>query len=578
MEDGVSLIGRERRVSRAPADRRGLVAPSMRATLLVAALAGAALPLAAPAAAQVFQLQGGTSSQFHATGGTLNVRGAGYDGWIGLGDLERFRVGAMMRREYRGGLLSMGDQAVSFGLPTDIFQSAHSFYGRGLGYDREFGDVRLNAILGSTATVYGSPFFTGARSERGACILFLDEDVSPTVHLQTRSVFSNRQTVISGLDWRPNEDVSAALAAGGGAGAPYGAASVKFERPWMTARAAWSAASDEFRRVAVPQATESEMERENLDFRVRPVKGIVLQAGRYHFLQPATERSGAEHGRVHQAVASANLLGATSTIGLYDSRANESGNRGLSVGLSRPIGWGIDLSGNFLHAEDRSGEMFNTVVGVVREAVSPHLDLSQVVTHTAGNTTISFGGNYVASRFSVGAEWQTVYVPFAVGDPFRQALVINVKLLMFGNFTANVGSYVAPDGSVKYTLAGNQYLYRGMDGASGEARPSFSDHLVQGIVVDEKGAPVRGAAIRVDGDLVYTDSDGYFFVRKPKGRICAIEVATKEFLTPLPYEVMSAPETLEPQPEGRGSGAMIVVRPIIPPMPTPKPKDWTDSR
>ncbi|HEY6572594.1 MAG TPA: hypothetical protein VI198_04675, partial [Candidatus Eisenbacteria bacterium] len=451
----------------------------------------------AVAVAQVFQIAGGTSSQFHSTGGTVNVRGAGYDGWLGLGDLERFRLGGLLRREFHGGIASVGDQAVLFGLPTDVFQSPHSFYGRGLGYEREIGDVRLRAIAGTTATVYGSPFFLGAESDRGAAIIFLDHEVSPTVRVLTRSVFSNRQTVISGLDWTPRPDLSAALAGGGGAGEPYGAASVRFERPWITARAAWSASADAFRRVAVPQATASEMERENVDVKVRPFKGLVLQAGRYHFLQPETEKTPVYRGRVHQGFASAHLLGTTTSVGLYDSRGTDTGNRGVSVSVDRPIGRAFQLSGNFFHSEDRSGETFNTVVGVLRESVSPHVDLTQVVTHTRGNSTVSFGGNYVSSRFSVGAEWQTVYVPFGEGDPFRQALMLSVKILAFGNFTANLGSYVAPDGSVKYTLAGNQYLYHGDGGSSGERRPSISDHMVQGIVTDEKGVPVRGAAIRV---------------------------------------------------------------------------------
>lgn len=544
--------------------------------VLVAIMVGV-VAIPSVARAQVFQIAGGTSSQFHATGGTMNVRGAGFDGWLGLGDLERFRVGGLLRREFRGGIVSMGDQAILFGLPTDVFQSPHSFYGRGLGFEREIGDVRLRAIAGSTASVYGSPFFLGAESERGAAILFLDHEVSPTVRVLTRAVFSNRQTVISGLDWTPRPDLSAALAGGGGAGEPYGAVSVRFERPWITARAAWSAAADAFRRVAVPQATASEMERENVDVKVRPWKGLVLQAGRYHFLQPETETTPVYRGRVHQGFVNATLLGTMTSVGLYDSRGTDAGNRGVSVSVDRPIGRVLQVSGNFFHSEDRSGEQFNTVVGVLRQSLSPHLDLTQVVTHTRGNSTMSFGGNYVSSRFSVGAEWQTVYVPFGEGDPFRQALMLSVKILGPGNFTANLGSYVAPDGRVKYTLAGNQYLYRGMSGASGDARPSFSDHMVQGIVTDEKGTPVRGAAVRVDGDLAYTDSDGYFFVRKPKGRTCALEVAVGEFLTPLPYLVVSAPESLDPQPEGRGSGAVIVVRALIPQVPKPQPREWTGT-
>ncbi len=539
------------------------------------AFAAAAFPVAVRA--QVFQLSGGTSSQHHATGGTLNVRGAGFDGWLGLGDLESFRVGGLIRREFRGSLLSMGDQAMPFGLPTDVFQSPHSYYGRGLGYEGEVGDVRVRALAGTTATVYGSPFFLGARSDRGAGILFLDHEVSRNLRVSTRSVFSNRQTVISGLDWSPRPDVNAALAGGGGAGEPYGAASVRFERPWIAARAAWSASSDEFRRVAVPQASSSEMDRENVDLRIRPARGLVLQAGRYHFVQPATERSGAYRGRVHQGLISGVFLRTTASLGLYDARGDASGNRGLSLSLGRPIGRALDLTANFFYAEERTGETFRSVVGVLRETLSPHVDLTQVVTHTKGNTTASIGGNYVSGRFSVGAEWQTVYVPFGTGDPFRQTLLLTLKIAPFGDFTANLGSYVTPDGSVKYTLAGNQYLYRGFDGASGSSRPSFSDHLVQGIVTDEKGTPVRGAAIRVDGDLAYTDSDGYFFVRKSKGKVCRIEVATSEFLTPLPHVVVSAPETLGAQPEGRGSGAMIVVRPVIPATPKPPVKEWTGA-
>ena len=533
---------------------------------------------ASAARAQIFQISGGTSSQYHATGGTLNVRGMGYDGWIGAGDIEHFRFGALARMEYRGGIVSAGDQAVPFGLPTDIFQAPHSFFGRGFGYERQIGDVHLNAIAGSTATVYGSPFFTGAQSVHGAGILFLDNEVSPTVHVLTRAVFSEQQTVISGLDWRPRADFSAALAGGGGAGEPYGAVSTCFERPWITARAAWTAAADAFRRVVVPQPSESEMERENIDLKVRPARGLTLQAGRYHFLQPETPRFPAYHGEVHQFLVSAGALGTMSTFGIYDSRSTAAGNRGISAGLERSIGRPIRVSGNYFHAVDQSGQVFKTVVGVLRESVSPHLDLTQVLTHSDGNSTVSFGGNYISSRFSVGAEWQTVYVPFGQGNPFQQALMLNVRLLAFGNFTANVGSYLTPDGQVKYTLGGNQYLYRGMEGRSSESVPSFSDQMVQGIVTDEKGTPVRGAAIKVDGELVYTDSDGYFFMRKPKGRVCKIEVATSDFVTALPYTVVSAPETLEPQPEGRGTGAMIVVRPYVPSPPPQQPTNQTDSR
>jgi hypothetical protein len=541
------------------------------AITIIALTTACALPI--PTRAQVFRVEAGTSSLYHATGGTFSVQGAGLDGYVGIGDLNQFRVGALVRKEIRGGVASAGDHAVSFDLPTDIFQSPHSFYGRGIGYDRVLDDVRLRVIAGSTATAYGSPFFQSARSERGVGILFLDGAISPTVHVMTRSIFSNRQTVISGVDWRPSPGVSAGFSAGGGDGHPYAAVSGQLQRSWIVARGAWSATSNAFRRVAIPQASSSEMEGENLEVKIRPVRPVILQVGRYHFLQPQTERTEAIRGEVHQASATASVLSATASVAFYDSRTSESGNRGVSAGLTRPVSGWLDVTANYYGARERTGQTFATWVGSIREHVSPHVDLTQNMTHTSGTTTFSFGGSYLGNRFSIGAEWQTVYVPFAKDDPFQQALMITARIFAFGNFTANFGSYVAPDGSVRYTVSGNQVLYRGME-YSGEARPNFYDQMVHGIVVDERGLPVRGAAIRVDGDLVYTDSNGRFFVRKPKGRICAIEVSLKDFLTPLLYAVVSAPQTLKPQPEGWGSDAIIVVRPVIP-IPTPKPRDWT---
>jgi hypothetical protein len=79
-------------------------------------------------------------------------------------------------------------------------------------------------------------------------------------------------------------------------------------------------------------------------------------------------------------------------------------------------------------------------------------------------------------------------------------------------------------------------------------------------VEDPHGAPVRGAALRIGEDLVFTDSRGSFFVRQKKERPYAIEVLTDEFLVPGRYEVLTAPDQVVAGPEEAPGEVRIVVR------------------
>jgi hypothetical protein len=244
---------------------------------------------------------------------------------------------------------------------------------------------------------------------------------------------------------------------------------------------------------------------------------------------------------------------------LFASESPGAGGTGVSLSMGRQVGRLLDLNGSVLQSNPRRGDPAAMFVGSVREVVSPHLDLVQVVTHSRGNTTVSFGGNIVSNRFSVGLEYQTIYVPFVAEDPFRQALMLNVRLQAVGNFQANVGSYVGPDGTVRYTAYASQYVYRG------EATPSRQEaglyhNVVRGIVIDEHGDPVSGAALKVDGEVVYTNSEGSFFVRKPKAREYSLALLTDEFLAADHFEVVYAPATVTATPEENALPVSIVLR------------------
>src|SRR6266704_1230116 len=78
----------------------------------------AMLLLAGRASAQVFRVQGGTSTLLDAEGGSVEFKAPNYDGSVGLGFFEgRFKYGAETRYQFHGYTVLAGDESVPFILP-----------------------------------------------------------------------------------------------------------------------------------------------------------------------------------------------------------------------------------------------------------------------------------------------------------------------------------------------------------------------------------------------------------------------------------------------------------------------------
>src|SRR2546427_4856064 len=73
--------------------------------------------------------------------------------------------------------------------------------------------------------------------------------------------------------------------------------------------------------------------------------------------------------------------------------------------------------------------------------------------------------------------------------------------------------------------------------------------LVGGGVSDEDGPPVAGAGLRIDGELVFSDSGGAFFLRRKKAKLYPLEVLPNQFMLPGRFEVVSAPEVVRAERE-----------------------------
>lgn len=523
-------------------------------------VAGLSVLHASRAEAQVFQLQGGSSTLFRAHGGSLLVRGRHYEGWVGLGEIEQIRFGAFLQTEYRGFTLSIGDRALPLQLPIDLFNTGYYFTARGVGVAWANERSSWYGFGGTSSTGFAAPYFRGARPEKAVAALFADAILTPTLRFATRNLFSDQQTSIHSLEWNPRHGLKAACAAGLGADEGYFSSSLSFEEEWITVKASYVSAGRGFRRLRVQTPILSEVDQENILVELRPKPFLRLTASRNNFLQPTSDRNTGERSTVNQYSAGFQAARFTLNATLFQSLARAHRNVGTSLSVGRNLFDRLSINANLFHSRPRKGPSSTTVVGSLREVLTPRMSLVQFLTHSQGNTTASFGGSFQTNYLALSVEYQTFYVPFAAGNPFKQALVLNLRLHPFGDLEINAGTFVRPDGRVTYTVSGNQFLYRGVEDQGIGAPFAVPRHIVRGRVVDESLRPIRGAALRIDGEMVFTDSQGRFFVRKPRARSYHLTVLEDAFLVPGVFEVISAPSTVTAMTESKSIEVTVVLR------------------
>src|SRR5882724_8623790 len=159
--------------------------------------------------------------------------------------------------------------------------------------------------------------------------------------------------------------------------------------------------------------------------------------------------------------------------------------------------------------------------GTFRETISPRFNLLQVLTYAGGQWALAYGGEFITNRFNARVDYQTQYLAFRTNKPFQQTLSFNASVRVVGPITLNATSSVAPDGHTRYSFGATTYLYRyggllfSMGGQSSDSY-KFPKYMVQGIVKDQEGKAVSGAAIQIGNDIIFTDGDGRFLYRTKK--------------------------------------------------------------
>src|SRR5581483_8153130 len=527
------------------------------------------LLLAASAHAQIFRVQAGESTMLNAEGGSVEFKAPDYDGSIGLGYYnDRIQFGGNTRYKFHGYTLLGGDENIPFTLPTDIFDASHYFSARGAGVTRKFEDSRFYAFAGTTSTWMGTGFFNAATSDRPAGVFFYERKLNSDLMFFSREIVSNTQTALQGVEWKPRKWLMTALTGGAGSNQGYFASSLDAETQTLALKASYVLAGDRFERVTVLSPFASEVNKGNVQMLYKPNRYVSITTGHQNILEPLAVGQPMQQASVNQFSTDLHIDKFYFGSGWFSSHAAGRGSSGKNLYIGRRLGQRMDVNVNYFSSKPQGqgttpAEKTTVLSGTVRENFSSRFSLLQLISRTSGQTTFAFGGDFTSNRFQFRADYQNVYLPFRPERPFQQALALNVMVRVRGPLQVMAVSNIAPDGRMRYSFGASTYLYR-LSGMAANALPqqsfSMAKYVVQGIVTDEQGQAVEGAALQIGKETAFSDSSGHFQLRLAKHGPYVLTVVPDEFLTSTTYEVVTAPAQVRAEADDVAQAIEIVVR------------------
>jgi hypothetical protein len=490
----------------------------------------------------VVEVQGGGSSLNHGYGATANFWRSGVDGWIGLGYLNGFRAGAFLRKSLGHDTLGVGNNALIMRLPTDVFTPGFNLLVQGVSLGGGNDRWSYMAFGGASSDGLSAPTFQATSIQQPLGAFFAQRRVAPTVRLTATTLFSQRQTILPGVQWQPLPDLTTAFVAGIGSGRPYAASSVLLRQGPLGVKASYGWNPRRFRRAPVATPNQTEVERENITITYDLGPYFSVGVGRQNYVQDSADSKLPVRATGNTAFAGGVWAHTRLTAGIYDSHSEGISNLSSYAAVGRELTRWLDAELFVLQSRPEGLPVTTTPIANLRWRVSSRVGLSQQISWNGNRPTIRVGASLMTPIGDFAADYQIVHQPFKPFNPFRSALNLTARLQL-GKYSTSVGTYVQPDGSVDYSASGSTFLYMGSFGGMQPQQVGgrMARYVVRGIVREENGNPVEGAAIEIGSDVVFTNSTGQFFHRLGRPGRSPVKVLTAEFLLPGQWEVLSAP-------------------------------------
>ena len=520
------------------------------------------LLLSTALSAQVVRISAGSTDQYDASGGSIELNEGNLTSGFGMGSVGGgVRFGAYVRSKVHDHDITLGDQNIMIDLPTDLFGSGQQIDIRGLSVGTSTATTQELIFAGVESVSYGAPFFSVAANKEPVGIILYSHKFNDQWKFNSRNIFSREQTSIQGLEYRASRWLKVTSSAGIGAGQPYGAIGATADFNQLSIKAAYILQGRNFRRVQFDGLAVSEPLGANIAMNWKPSSRITADFSHMKLNELVLKNSSLPGATMDTAGLNWNDRHFRASAAVFTSTTQNIRSDAFSLSGGRKFrNWG-EIDVNWLQSKTIANKTSTkSLITTFRESVSPRLELAQFVTRNDGNTTVSFGGNLIGNRLSAGLEYQTIYVPYLPSKPFAQAAVINIRFRPFGNVELNGGTAVGADGRVRYTAWGNSLMVRSQRYGQPAAAMTIPKYIIRGHVADDTGKPIRGAALRIGKELAFTDSDGLFFVRVSKRTEVPVNVAFDDFLAPGNWETVTVPRSANPELEEHAPELALVLR------------------
>ena len=506
---------------------------------------------------QILAVSAGASTAYNSQGANLRWRSRGMEATLGIGTIGgRFAVGGALVRSTKDGSITVGEQEIAADLPTDIFENRHSLLGTGIGIRRNVASGSFVAFSGFTSRGSGSPLFNTTSLDQTTHFVQWTTKLTPACKQTLTSAAGHAALGIASFDCAQGRRVHYAFSLGGAYGGAYAAGSYTFESRTLSLKAAYMFAGPHFQRNFSALQPVPEPVRENVSLVYRPTGHWSLQAAHGHYSTQAIEdssapRNGANPYRSgldsvgiqyeqHNLMASVNLLASSYATETTQTQVDmlQGTTRAASAAIRYTLGR-FNLSETLMTSHGSTGTKTAIAVTSADVAINSRLRLSESMNMTKDGMSFSHGGSLLTrfSTFEVG--YQFFYVANQPAHPFQQALLFRAEVQLPNGLDVQTASSVSPTGQPQYTFQLGRSFSRASSVQSN--RVTIGRHIVRGRVEDTSGSGIARAALLIDKDRVYTDTDGFFFYREQKRRTHYLEVLTTEFVAADMYEVHEAP-------------------------------------
>lgn len=530
--------------------------------------------------AQMVHIRGGGETAGEEAGATVDVYGADTETQSSMGFAGGVHVGLARRVTMDSFAVTAGDSTVTLSLPTDLpgsgrglllrgalvetLQQRHDELGAAMNVASGQSRVTARAFAGWTGDGYRNAYFSSVNA--GHAISFAEASIAAgkNVTLTATGVRGSESSLLASALWRAKPNAGAAITAGVSGGHVLMRGLVHLSGPSFRLDAQYT--SGRLQLNPEPSLASATVERIgwNVIASHRVGSWLWLDASR-HAYATDTARDAAING----ITAGRSVLyeaGATVRMGHVATGArllrSLSGNQ-MTSGTVVMAGWNAtrwNALTTAVFSTDVNGTPNRSMSSDVTERLNAHLRLTQGMTYASGTASMNFGGVYEGRFGSLSVSHRETYIPFGNESGFHRVLALGIRLHL-GD--AEVVAEHVRGGVITpvYTFLAD--AYRGDSLGDGSSIASDAQELpryvVRGRVLDAVGTAVRGAAVRVGGKMLYTDSEGRFSSRFRSAVAVPVETVPEEFLTADSYRAVTRITQVMPLAESAAQDAELRV-------------------